>query len=551
MEDEIFRSATRGFSRLFSLNLFSKILTFTFNTAIIRQIHPEAKGLERTFDAVVNMALFLQREAVRNALQRQKPLTRDLLNDPKQRLAQLITLGWLMVPWGLVCTLLVSTLHTYSTMGEQYQDVGSLRLPLLLYAAAVLVEVAAEPAYLLTQNLLLFDVRVVLEGSALLAKTVFTWGMLRFVLSPALSARNTLVLFGVAQCLHSLVLLVGYNGYYLLRRSRSREVTVLVDSKWKLLPHSIRGCAWIDFEQFRATYEMWVESLLRCVLQEGEKWVMMTYVLLVEQGAYDVVSNLGSLVARMLFKFVEDIALTAWSKLLGDGAPSVVAVQKCARFYALLAKFMVLIGLIFLVFGVPYCEALLYILYSTRWLTTTAPQLLRWYCVYVCCMGLCGISEAFVRAVANSGELHVFKSFQLFCGLSYLFLLYILSTHYGYGSVGVVAANIISMAVRAFYCLRFALGYFATHNARQHFSVAQFTSFSRETWAVLAVATVAVRCSEAAFPFFRDGAARLSWLVLHVGVGLLCFAATGLALYWKDRDFLQALRRLWRSENLD
>lgn len=52
---------------------------------------------------------------------------------------------------------------------------------------------------------------------------------------------------------------------------------------------------------------------------------------------------------------------------------------------------------------------------ATRWLTTTAPQLLRWYCVYVCCMGLCGISEAFVRAVANSGELHVFKSFPPGC----------------------------------------------------------------------------------------------------------------------------------------
>jgi hypothetical protein len=36
-------------------------------------------------------------------------------------------------------------------------------------------------------------------------------------------------------------------------------------------------------------------SLLRCVLQEGEKWVMMTYILLAEQGAYDVVANLGSL----------------------------------------------------------------------------------------------------------------------------------------------------------------------------------------------------------------------------------------------------------------
>ena len=47
-------------------------------------------GLERTFEAVVNMALFLQREAVRNALQRQKPLNKDTKNDPKQRLAQLV-----------------------------------------------------------------------------------------------------------------------------------------------------------------------------------------------------------------------------------------------------------------------------------------------------------------------------------------------------------------------------------------------------------------------------------------------------------------------------
>ena len=50
-------------------------------------------GLERTFEAVVNMALFLQREAVRNALQRQKPLTKDSVHDPKQRLAQLVCIS--------------------------------------------------------------------------------------------------------------------------------------------------------------------------------------------------------------------------------------------------------------------------------------------------------------------------------------------------------------------------------------------------------------------------------------------------------------------------
>jgi hypothetical protein len=39
------------------------------------------------------------------------------------------------------------------TSGEQYQSVGSLRGPLLLYGFAVLIEVAAEPAYLLFEAL--------------------------------------------------------------------------------------------------------------------------------------------------------------------------------------------------------------------------------------------------------------------------------------------------------------------------------------------------------------------------------------------------------------
>ena len=62
-----------------------------------------------------------------------------------------ITLGWLMVPWGVLCTILVSLLHNYNTTGEQYREVGSLQAPLLIYGLSVVIEMAAEPAYLLTQ----------------------------------------------------------------------------------------------------------------------------------------------------------------------------------------------------------------------------------------------------------------------------------------------------------------------------------------------------------------------------------------------------------------
>jgi len=551
MEDEIFRSATRGLSRLFSLNLFSKLLTFTFNTAIIRRMPPEAKGLERSFEAVVLMALFLQREAARTALQRQKPLTRDPVHDPKQRLAQLIMLGWAMVPWGVLCTAFASVLHMYNTSGEQYEAVGSLHGPLALYAAAVVLETAAEPAYLLTQNLLLYDVRVVLEGAALLFKTVFTYVALRFFLPTDVSVVSTLVVFGVAQCLHSAVLLVGYNGYFLVFRPGAREVGTLVDGPAKLLPHRVRGCPWIDFERFQATYELWVESLFRCVLQEGEKWVLMICVALGEQGAYTVVANLGALVARMVFKFVEDVALAAWSKLLGEGRPSIAAIQKSARFFALLAKGMVLTGVVFLVFGIPYCEALLYILYSDKWLSTAAPRLLQWYCVYVACMGVSGISEAFVRAVADSDALNRFKSFQLVCGLSYLALLYGLSTHLALGSTGVILANILSMTARALYSFAFVLRYFRDHNAEQHCGLLTAVSFSRASWAVLLGAAAVIHLSARAFPLRPAGVVRLSALVPYVAIGVVCFGAYCAVLARADREFLRQLRRLWRSESLD
>uniref|UniRef100_A0A7S4CC82 Protein RFT1 homolog n=1 Tax=Eutreptiella gymnastica TaxID=73025 RepID=A0A7S4CC82_9EUGL len=398
---------------------------------------------------------------------------------------------------------------------------------------------------------MLFDVRVVLEGVALLSKTVATWIALRFFINAEHNTTNTLTVFAGAQCLHSVVLLLGYNGYYLLRWSRSSELQTLVNSNWKLLPHNVRGCAWIDFEQFMATYELWVESFLRCILQEGEKWVMMTYVVLAEQGAYEVVANLGSLVARMLFKFVEDIALTAWSKLLGDGTPSVVALQKSGKLFALLVKFMMLIGVVFICFGIPFCEMLLWILYSNKWLTTSAPLLLKGYCVYVCCMGLCGISEAFMRAAANSRDLNRFKTFQLICGLIYLGSLYLLAHVYDYGSIGVIAANVLSMSLRTLYCMHFGLQYFRRHGAQDHFNVSCFSPFSPGTWAVLFGLVVVLWGSYHKFPLLHDGAVRLGHAACHLSIGVVCFGVFCAVVWARDRLFLVNLKRLWKSENID
>lgn len=60
------------------------------------------------------------------------------------------------------------------------------------------------------------------------------------------------------------------------------------------------------------------QSFLKQILTEGEKFIMSGFQLLTfaEQGIYDVVNNLGSLVARLIFQQVEENAYVLFSKLL-------------------------------------------------------------------------------------------------------------------------------------------------------------------------------------------------------------------------------------------
>eukprot|EP01012_Entosiphon_sulcatum_P019796 TRINITY_DN24758_c0_g1_i1.p1 TRINITY_DN24758_c0_g1~~TRINITY_DN24758_c0_g1_i1.p1 ORF type:complete len:568 (+),score=64.56 TRINITY_DN24758_c0_g1_i1:35-1705(+) len=556
MEQQIFTSVTRGFSRLLMLNLFSKLITFVLNTLVIRAVHPEAKGLERTFEAVVNTALFLQREALRSAAQKQKPFTLEQLADPRIRFAQLITLGWLMVPWGILWTLFACLMHVVNTSGEQYQVLGSLNVPLVIYATSIVVETLAEPGFLFAQNLLLFDLQVRLEGLALLTKTGVTAILLwRYRLGSSAEGGalvSTLCVFAVAQLCYSLVLCVGYHSYLLWRRSNSTELRAIMGpSTLALLPHRVRGSPWINWKQFQHTIDLWVETFLRCGLQESEKWVMMHFVVLADQGAYAAVANLGSLVARMGFKFVEDVSQTAWSKLLGEGDLRPTAVHLSAQLYSLLLRLMLLIGIVFIVFGIPYSQALLFVLYSYKWLFSVAPFLLQCYCPYILLMGLNGIAEAFVRATASHDALNRFKSFQLLCGVVYIGTMYVLAQRYEWGPAGVIAANCAASLMRWIYCIRYAFSYFHLSGHGDDF---RGRGLAPGTIVVSAICAAVTYGSWHMFPLVdRQSTDRVALknLVIHIGLGAVSFFVFCVTTAVMNRELFNGLKKLWRSEGID
>jgi hypothetical protein len=160
-----------------------------------------------------------------------------------------------------------------------------------------------------------------------------------------------------------------------------------------------------------------VQSFEKLALTEGEKFVLAGFNNnnLAETGVYSLVSNLGSLVARMIFQPLEESSYAEFSTLLGSnahGVPSALPARRQATvILTTLLKCVLMLGLIFVCFGPAYSYLLLDILYGQQWVATSAPHALSWY---VCAMVMCSHSlpilvclffVALARAAAVSSAL--------------------------------------------------------------------------------------------------------------------------------------------------
>ena len=73
--------------------------------------------------------------------------------------------------------------------------------------------------------------------------------------------------------------------------------------------------------------------------------------------------------------------------------------------YHLTILFYTHLSLVFLIFGPPYLPTLLSLLLPKHYLHTSAPLILKAYCLYLPVMALNGFLEAFVASVATEREL--------------------------------------------------------------------------------------------------------------------------------------------------
>ena len=429
--------------RVFAVSLPAKMLTFGLGVWATRAMTAEAKGISFTFEVYTLTSGFLAREAVRSTNARQKV---DLRGPDSIR--KIANMAFCTLPIGLLALLLGYFFFSFTQSGsEVYEGVLGTNpwLVLALYGLGQAFDLYGETLQSVVQASMDLRVKAFWEAQGIITKLLTTIGLLKLGMDANVAISAGWFVYGMT------LLAVVWRSVYWSKLpndetgdgSFRRELFQIVRQHGlQIYPLTAWSCF---LTNFRVWLEFFSESCLRLLLTEGEKFMLSAFGALSAQGIYDLVTNLGSLVARIIFRVWEESCFLAVSRCREDTTE-----QKRDRKSLLrrMTHWALYLGLLFSICGPPLSRTFLTVVYSSRWATDDAVQVLSAYCYYVPLMGLNGLMEAFARGIATGRQFNLIKGFMVACSIAYLAACYFALAVFHLGVVGLIYANCASMTLR-------------------------------------------------------------------------------------------------------
>jgi hypothetical protein len=154
-------ASAKGASFLILLQVASRGFTFLINQILLRYLSPELLGLSSQLELYSITVLYFARESIRVAVQRQPDRTQSVVN-----------LAYISISFGIPLSYILAKLY----LRAELPPVPFFAESLSVYAFASVIELFAEPAFVATQQKLLYRVRASAEAGATLVRCMVTCG---------------------------------------------------------------------------------------------------------------------------------------------------------------------------------------------------------------------------------------------------------------------------------------------------------------------------------------------------------------------------------------
>lgn len=519
-ESSALAGATKAAAYGVALQAFIRVSSFTLNAFVLRRIQGDVLGVVNIrLTLLYNTLLFVSREALRRAC-----LTRTKTSVVWSKTFNLMWCSVLVwtVSAPVLCALWLSPLLTQP-------DLNWDSLGVVIFSISALCEISVEPLWVLAESLHHTRLKVVGEGIGQLSRVVVV------VCGILLAPEADLIIFCAGQVVYSLMYVLVYLVYfkYLFTKRQVRELPVA--SFGGVLP-SLSYKEFCDEEQFRLAKGFFWQSVLKMILTNGEGYVMTVFSVLsfAQQGVFDIISNLGSIVARFVFKPIEESFYVFFACTLYRGLPASEqkedSLEVATKTLAVLSKFVVCIGLVILIFGLSYSHLALTIYGGCRLTDMGGHDLMRWYSLYVVLLAINGITECFFFAVMSEREVSRYNQRLLLFSATFLIFSLILTSVMG--SAGFIVANCVNMLVRIVHSCRFIHRYFLGTK----YNIWRMSILSPHLLVVFALVGAVLQMSEI-WLYTNE----LHGAVAHVSVGICCLAILSLAVAKTEQDLCNFL----------
>ncbi|KAI1892741.1 hypothetical protein AGOR_G00136660 [Albula goreensis] len=524
---DVLKHATTLASYNVLLQVMFRVLTFLLNAFTLRFVSKELIGVVNVrLTLLYSTLVFLSREAFRRAC---------LSSKAEHNWRQVINLLWLTVPLGVLWASVLGCVWLWLLEAPDPQAIPHYGPAVCLFALAALQELLAEPLWVLAQAHMFVRLKVVAESLAMVARCVLT--MVLVVWSPQWG----LYIFSAAQLVYTGILVLCYAAFFLrfLSCGEAERQSFPLRSMGDLLPSRVGDeQSIVNWKLARLTWSFFKQSFLKQILTEGERYVMtfLNVLNFGDQGVYDIVNNLGSMVARFVFLPIEESFYIFFAKVLERGREvrhqKQEEVAMAAEVLECLLKFVLVIGLIITVFGYAYSYLALDLYGGSLLSSGTGPSLLRWYSGYVLLLAINGVTECFTFAAMSKEEVDRYNVVMLALSVSFLILSYFLT--WWQGSVGFILANCLNMGLRIVHSLLFIHRYFL----RSPWAPLRGLRPSPMVLLALGLSAVLTAFSEGVFCCDRGWLFRL----VHVGVGATCLLGVLATILFTETRLVHFIR---------